>query len=526
MKYTFLTKRICMAIAAGVLCAVLSSCASFYVPQYTAGDPSDGYSDPICTTEQGGYPTEEVTSEAVTECVHAYTLNHLAPTCVTEGFNSYTCPACGDSYLEILPVLAHTPGAEPTFDEPQTCTFCHTVLRDKLIYTPYAGEELAINYYFRYSEQFTPTVIDSRYHGTYTQGPIRYLDRNGAPLPLTVNIPIQEFYSHKVLSVSPLSTDDGKNYETSSGFKVSFDFQSSPKRVQDLYAWDKGDKCLRDEFSHLDESEINDVVRVVASYPVLDHSSYYNTVYEVVDFSSSYIEIAKKTADGYITLKKIESVDDWKLALALGELEICNDNSTLFFDEGLYRVLFKYDMIWVTDPAAPVYDEEQDLLYPFARINAQYESFYVTVTNEKGNVLIPSNLTDVQNEFFCQLRAMTTDTSKAFVPEYSGLLFGDQVVFRLAAKVGKAETGCFYERRHLSDFRMVVSVYNERTDTYDEYQSIDLLSMLSDDTLNGGEITVNIGKNEQMRGKKHKISLLYTINGVSEQLNYYDTLYW
>lgn len=464
-------------------------------------------------------------SSCKANCNHIYSLNKTKDsTCTEEGYNEYKCSECGDKYKETIPVIAHAPGPEPTLTQDQRCTQCNTVLKGVVDYMTFCGDELAINHYFGYSkEDLRKTVIDTRYHGTYHPDPIQYVTQNGAPLPLNLNIPIQEFFSHSVLSISPLSTNDGKTYNTESGFKVAFNFTSMDKNPTDLFIWNRG---LSDEFVHMDTESLSKLVKIVGSYPA--DPAHYKTIYEVVDFSSCYIEIAKETEDGYIMLKKIESEQDWKLILETGKIEISDNNGELFFEAGTYRILFKYDMIWATDSASPVYKAEDTgkSLYPYGRINSQYESFYVTVTEEKSTILLPSNIKEGNSEMFCQLRALSEDTHRPFVPEYSTLNFGESVVFNISAKLDANSSGYLYNKKPFSSFYVKVSVYNENTDTYDEYKSFDLMDQLSEDVVRGKEISLDIGKDESMRNKKYKITVSYTIDGVYTQQNFYYTVDW
>jgi hypothetical protein len=62
-------------------------------------------------------------------CEHNYEISASADaTCVAEGYVQYTCPLCGDTYMETIPALPHTPGPEATCTEDQTCTVCGAVL--------------------------------------------------------------------------------------------------------------------------------------------------------------------------------------------------------------------------------------------------------------------------------------------------------------------------------------------------------------------------------------------------------------
>ena len=456
---------------------------------------------------------------------HSYTVTEtMSATCAAEGYIQYNCTGCADSYRDYVSKLPHTPGAEATIDAAQTCVACGTVLRDKLFYMDYLGNELEINYYYGFGEDFQTTSVDSRYHGSYTQNSLSYVDQNGNLHTLEINLPLQEFYSHDLLSVSSVYTADGKRYITNSGFGISFAFRPINKRIDELYAWSQGDRCLRDEFSYLDDDEVLDAVKIVASYPLSANSAYYNRIYEVIDFSSSYIEVAKKTDHGYVTIKKIESLEDWNVFFQSSR--ITADNGQPFIENGTYRILFKYDVLWVTNPSSAVYDEDGKAFYPYGRINSQYESFYVTIENANTGILLPNDMYDVDQEFYYQLRALTGKETESFIPSNSTLIFNGNLSFALKVKVGKSETGYYFDQKLLQRFDFELSVYNEFTNQYDLYRTASLMDMLSEASVVGEELMLTLKKDEILRGQQCKISIVYTMDGVTEQQDYYSTIYW
>ena len=335
---------------------------------------------------------------------------------------------------------------------------------------------------------------------------------------------MQEFYSHDLLSISSVYTTDGKQYITNSGFGISFAFRPINKRIDELYAWSQGEKCLRDEFSRLDDDEVLDAVKVVASYPLSANSAYYNRIYEVIDFSSSYIEVAKKTDRGYVTIKKIESIEDWNVFFQ--SCRITADNGQPFLEAGTYRILFKYDVLWVTNPSSAVYDEDGRTFYPYGRINSQYESFYVTVENANTGILFPNDMYDVDQEFYYQLRALTGNETETFISSHSTLIFNGNLSFALKVKAGKSEAGYYFDQKLLKRFDFELSVYNEFTNQYDSYRTVSLMDMLSEASVNGEELVLTLKKDELLRGQQCKISIIYTMDGVTEQQDYYSTIFW
>ena len=64
---------------------------------------------------------------------HSYVADVQNPTCTLAGKTVYTCKTCGDSYEEAgKAALGHTPGADATCSEAQSCSVCGVVLAEKL----------------------------------------------------------------------------------------------------------------------------------------------------------------------------------------------------------------------------------------------------------------------------------------------------------------------------------------------------------------------------------------------------------
>ena len=62
---------------------------------------------------------------------HSYNSVVTEPTCTSDGYTTYTCSACGDSYVADEVEGGHKPGAEPTCDAGQECTVCHEELKPR-----------------------------------------------------------------------------------------------------------------------------------------------------------------------------------------------------------------------------------------------------------------------------------------------------------------------------------------------------------------------------------------------------------
>ena len=462
-------------------------------------------------------------------CEHRYFLNDTEEaTCTEDGSKEYKCDNCGDTYRDTVFAKGHTPGEAPTFDSPQICIDCGIVLAPPVDYMPYRANDLAINHYYGYSNSFITTNIDTQNHGRSKPVTIPYVNKIGLPCNLELSIPIQDFFKHSVKSVLPLSTSDGKTYSTDSGFKVDFSINLLNKDVKSINAWNHG---LSSEF------EGSDLVKVVGEYRATPAS--YNYIYELVDFSNCYIEIAKETASGYETVKKIDKKEEWNAILQTGVIEISNDNGKLFFDAGTYRVLFKYNMTWVSDPSSAVYSaddaKKENPIYPYGRFNDQYEFFYIEVTNQKSNVLLPDNIEISSRGFLSQLRVTPLTDDRSFIDSHSVLKFqeGKYASFKVGAKVDMSKTGYRYNKEYvIQAFDFTVYVYNGATDTYDEYFACDLMPQISREVVYGAEIPVDVELDSLLRDSKCKITISYTLfnevteETITEKQNYYYTFSW
>ena len=92
--------------------------------------------DPDC--ENDGYTTYtcSVCGDTYTETIaalgHNYESATTDPDCENDGYTTYTCSNCGDTYTETIAALGHTPGAEADCENDQVCTLCGDVLVNAL----------------------------------------------------------------------------------------------------------------------------------------------------------------------------------------------------------------------------------------------------------------------------------------------------------------------------------------------------------------------------------------------------------
>lgn len=434
---------------------------------------------------------------------HDYQIeSRVEATCTQDGSVTYKCDKCGDEYTETIAATGHTPGPEATATSPQVCLVCGAILNEKLMPAPVIVENaLAINYYAGSVTSLCETRIDTQVHSKYTLPTQMYYDGDptsqvAKPLDLDISIPIQEFYTHDIYSVYRLATEDGKTFTTPNGFKAKFDIETiETKAVSELFAASKGD--------FLDNFETPDALKIVRMY---QSSSQFGGIYEVVDFANSYIEIQRD--EDSANAKRISLWDNERDTFRT-EVEITGANNKLFYEEGTYRILFKYSMAWVTNPTSAVYDAEGNACYPYGLINDQYDYFYVTITNEKDGILVPDGY-DGEDELFYQLRAetVTEDGGELFLPSSGTIYFGDEVKFYVDNILNFENGNYYFKGKRLNKFTLELYRYDydsdtglEGTDPYIFHDKKNLMRLLNND----GLFEIILSKDPQLRNRPCRI---------------------
>ena len=440
---------------------------------------------------------------SISQCPpHDYQVeSRVAATCTQEGSVTYKCDKCGDEYTEAIEATGHTPGPEATTTSPQVCLVCGAVLHEKLTEAPViVADALAINYFAGTSTSFCKTPIDTQVHSKYTLPTQRYYDSSAIqlanPLDLDISIPIQEFYTHDIYSVYRLATEDGKTFTTPNGFKVKFDIETiETMGVDKLFAAANGD--------FLDNFEIPEALKIVRVY---QSSARFGGIYEVVDFANSYIEIQRD--EDSANANRISLWDNERETFRT-ELEITDENGSLFYGEGTYRILFKYSMAWVTQPTSAVYDADGNVCYPYGLINDQYDYFYVTITDEKDGILVPDGY-DGEEELFYQLRAetVTDDGGELFLPSSGTIYFGDEVKFYVDNILNFENGNYYFKGKRLNKFSFELYRYDydsdtglDGTDPYIFYDKKDLMQLLN----GGGLFEIVLSKDPQLRNRPCRI---------------------
>lgn len=426
----------------------------------------------------------------------------VAATCIEQGSITYRCTKCGDEYTNPTDIdpTRHSPGPEATTESPQVCLDCGTLLHEPLSPAPVVStRSLAINHYAGVATSYCMTRIDTQVHSKYTLPTQHYYDadpneKQAKPLDLDVSLPIQEFYSHDIHSVYSLDTADGKTFTTAGGFKVDFNINGviNNKKVEDLNASKYGD--------FLENFDSPAALRIVRIY---QSSAAYGGLYEVVDFSNSFVEIEK---DG-VVVSNISLWNEEQKAIKTN-IEISEANGRLFDEEGTYRILFKYGVAWVSNPTSAVYDAQGNKCYPYGFLNDQYDYFYVTITDEKAGILVPDDF-GTEAELFYQLRADSVSTGELFLETNGTINFGSQPKLYIDTVLDSQESSYSFKGNALKKFQLSLYRYDYDSDTgedgTDPYvlcgQAVDLLPKLTDEDT----FELVLEKNPQLRGNSCRI---------------------
>lgn len=446
------------------------------------------------------------------ECVHEYEAVHkTAATCTKSGAIVYLCKDCGKEKQREIPAKGHTPGAEPTLTKEQICSVCKTALKPAATYMPYYAKDIPLNHYYGAATNFYRTETRTQYKQAYAENK-QYVTEDGETETLGLEFPLQDFYKHEILSPMPLKSVNGKEYQSEFGFKVGFTMTMAQEteKYQSWGAWESGLK-----------NQVNaEALRTVYAYPAAN--IFYNEVSVLIDLSKSYLELAKETSEGYQVLATLSGLEDWETALEKGEIALAGEKGALFQEEGKYRVLFKYELLWAATPAQAVLESganaSSKAVYPYGFVNPQYDFFYVEVTSENGNILLPSNTDEVSKGTFCQVRGLTPSDQGGFLAEGATLNFDTVVQLAIKAKADMSADGFFYEGKKLTSFSAVLSYYDEDTEKYQLEISYDLLDKITEEIAMGKEILLDVGKSVRLRNAPCRMTVSYTAGEGEEKI--------
>lgn len=447
-------------------------------------------------------------------CVHEYEAVHKTDaTCTKEGELVYICKDCGKEKTKSIPAKGHTPGAEPTLTQAQTCLTCGQSVKPALSYMPYYGKDIPLNHYYGQATEFYRTEMRTRNRQAYTET-LTYATTDGGEENLELKLPLQEFFKQEVLSPTPLKCVNAKEYQSTFGFKVEFTPQMTreTEKYKSFGAWESG----------LGYQVDADALWTVYSYQATN--IFYNDVYLLADLSNAYLQVSKQTGTGYEPIATLSGLENWAEALEEEKMELTAEDGGLFKENGKYRVAFVYDLLWVATPSQAVLTSfgggAPKAGYPFGFINPQSDFFYVEVVGENHNILLPSNVEEVNQGTFCQVRGVTAKNEKTYIEENATLNFDTVVQLGIQAKVDMSADGFFYEGQKISDFSAVLSYYDEDTESYQLEISYDLTDKITERVAMGEEIILDVGKSVRLRNAPCRMVISYTVGEGVERVTY------
>ena len=116
-----------------------SACGDSYVADYVDANGHTAGAEADCTNAQ---TCTVCGAELAEELGHKYESVVTDPTCTEKGYTTYTCSACGDSYVDdYVDANGHTAGAEADCTNAQTCTVCGEEIAPATGHTPGAAAD-------------------------------------------------------------------------------------------------------------------------------------------------------------------------------------------------------------------------------------------------------------------------------------------------------------------------------------------------------------------------------------------------
>ena len=413
----------------------------------------------------------------------------VLPTCTKNGYVLMKCSRCDSSEKEPLEATGHKPGAWATIRHACICTECKQELRSALAY------DLAINHYYGFATELHSTTVNSQTQAEHLLVEQTYYATENHVNPITIRsgLVLQSFYEHRLLTVKKANPLNGKEYMTDAGFQVAFHYNLLSDSVSEL--------TIAKETDFLSEFDDPSLLRLVQRKKA--NNPYYELC-EIVDFSNSVIEISKQTENGYVTLATV-GAEAWQSLLKPEDILISAPNSTLFCEAGTYRVLFRFRVAWVLESVSgAIYNEQGEICYPYGFANDQYDYFYVTVSEQTQNVLLPDDPSE-EADLFYQLNFSDASESTPFVRSGDRLSIGDRFKLVVDTKLGYWNLHTYYGDKYLTEWTLSIGTYDAKSDSYTVNHSFDLLEL----TKNSSSATLSPPKNYTTTGSC-KITVDYT----------------
>ena len=355
--------------------------------------------------------------------------------------------------------------------------------------------DLAINHYYGFTNDCHSVTVSTQSQAEYDLGEQTYFSSpyHTNPIVFHDGLPLQDFYTHELQTAKKAKTVDGKRFTVDAGFKVAFSYNMTDKDILDSDIATKSDflSWFRDP----------SLLRVVQRKKA-DNAYYY--INKIIDFADSYVEVAKQVDGRYVTIGLVDA-DDWASVLTMEKIILSDQNGALFSDAGNYRIMFKFSVAWFLEAASgTIYDGEGQPCYPYGFINDQYDYFYVTVTDETQNVLLPDDV-DETADIFYQLNLTNTKDEVAFVKSGDRIHVGDRLTLRLDSKIRHEGENASYHDRYLTNWSLSIGQYHAGSDSYVTSYSYDLLTCVG----NTCSAVIDLPKNYAVTGDC-KLSVSYT----------------
>ena len=434
------------------------------------------------------------------------------PTCTKDGSVVYKCERnCGYNDETVIPKLNHTPASYATIFSDAICVRCNIILQNKL------DNELLINYYYGFASDYISTEIYSQDRTGHDLGSHNYYATPnplpGSEISFNDSMSLQDFYSHSLLTASAVSTNNGKNYYVDGGFNVSFDFRTL---TNELY--NKGEMNIQKYSDLFDQFESDAMPLLVKEGKSKDG---YYTIYELVDFAHSKIEVAQLVDGKYVTVATVNSPEKWDAVWELDNIVLSDKNGRMFSEAGTYRVMFKFSAAWFIESLdGKIYDASGNECYPYGIVNDQYDYFYVTVTDENYNVLLPDDV-DETRDFFYQISLDDINGGAPFVKPGESLDVEDNIDILFDAKIGNWNGVTHYNGQILTSWVMELSIYREEHDAYLVVDNYNLFESLDEN----GVGRVKISKSDFTGDCKITVYYALTDEATGISMTYADIYY-
>ena len=250
-------------------------------------------------------------------------------------------------------------------------------------------------------------------------------------------------------------------------------------------------------------------------------SDKYYTIYEVVDFAYSTIEVAKLVDGKYVTVAIIDNPKSWEAVWSLDEIILSDANGRMFFDSGTYRIMFKFNVAWfIESPNGVIYDGTGSACYPYGILNDRYDYFYVTVNDDTYNVLVPDDV-DESRDLFYQISLDDIKGGAPFLKSGDSVDVEDNIDVLFDSKIGSWNGQVHYNGNVLTDWTMSYYLYDLESDSYVVQSSYDLFATLDAN----GVGKIKISKSNQIGDCKITVSYTLTDEATGVSTTYVDVYY-